>query len=87
MREFVNNKRIRRRERRRLLLFLRMAMTMAMLAMTAMVMTTAMIGYCSLLESNRMIAAIIYFLFIFNENTRFNLLATKVMGGGRRKVG
>jgi hypothetical protein len=87
VREFVNNKRIRRRERRRLLLFLRMAMTMAMLAMTAMVMTTAMIGYCSLLESNRMIAAIIYFLFIFNENTRFNLLATKVMGGGRRKVG
>ncbi len=34
-----------------------------------------------------MIAAILYFLFIFNENARKNLLAMKVMGGGREKVG
>jgi hypothetical protein len=40
-----------------------MAMTMAMLTMTAMVATTATIDYHSLLESNGMIAAIIYFLF------------------------
>ena len=47
-----------------------MAMTMAMLTMTAMVMTMAMIDYWSLLDSNGMIAQIIYFLFIFNENAR-----------------
>jgi hypothetical protein len=53
-----------------------MAMTMAMLTMTATVMTTAMIDYCLLLESNWIIVAILYFLLIFNENTRKNLLAT-----------
>jgi hypothetical protein len=64
-----------------------MLMTLAMLAMTATVTTTAMIDYCLLLESGGMIAAIMYFLFIFNENAREKLLAMKVMGGGRRKVG
>jgi hypothetical protein len=34
-----------------------------------------------------MIVAIIYFLFTFNENARENLLATKVIRGGRAKVG
>jgi hypothetical protein len=62
-------------------------MTMVMLTMTATVMTTAMIDYCLLLESNGMIATILYFLFISNENARKNLLVTKVMGGGRGKVG
>ncbi len=47
-----------------------MAMIMAMLAMIATVMATAMIDYCLLLESNGMIAAIMNFLFIFNENAR-----------------
>jgi hypothetical protein len=47
-----------------------MAMIMAMLTMTATVTTTAMIDYHSLLESDGMIAAIISFLFIFNENAR-----------------
>jgi hypothetical protein len=47
-----------------------MGMAMAMLTTTAMEMTTATIDDHLLLESNRMIAAIIYFLFIFNENTR-----------------
>jgi hypothetical protein len=47
-----------------------MAMTMAMLTMTATVTTTAMIDYCLLPKSNGMIVAIIYFLFIFNENAR-----------------
>ncbi len=60
---------------------------MAMLTMTAAVIMMAMIDYCLLLESNEMIAAILYFLFIFNENARNNLLATRVMGGGRGKVG
>jgi hypothetical protein len=64
-----------------------MAMTMAMLTTTATVTTTATIDYCLHLESNGMIAAILYFLFIFNENARTNLLAMKVMGGGRGKVG
>jgi hypothetical protein len=64
-----------------------MAMTMAMLTMTAMVTTMTMIDYCLLLESNGMIASILYFLLIFNENARKNLLTTKVMGGGRGKVG
>jgi hypothetical protein len=36
-----------------------MAMTMAMLTTTATVTTTATIDYCSLLESNRMIVAIL----------------------------
>jgi hypothetical protein len=62
-----------------------MAMTIAMLTMTAMVATTAIIDSCLLLESNGIIGAIIYFLFIFND-ARENLLATKVMGGGRGKV-
>jgi hypothetical protein len=64
-----------------------MAMIMAMLTTTATVMTTAMIDYCSFLEINGMIAVIINFLFIFNENARENQLATKVLGGGRGKVG
>jgi hypothetical protein len=34
-----------------------------------------------------MIAAIVYFLFIFNDDARENLLAMKVMGEGRGKVG
>ncbi len=34
-----------------------------------------------------MIAAIIYFLFIFNDYARENLLVTKVIGGRRTKVG
>ncbi len=55
--------------------------------MTAMVTMMAMIDYHLLLESNEMIAAILYFLLIFNENARKNLLVTKVMGGGRGKVG
>jgi hypothetical protein len=63
-----------------------MAMTMAVLTRTATVTMTATIEYHLLLESNGMIAVIIYFLFIFNENTRENLLATKVMGGGRGTV-
>jgi hypothetical protein len=62
-------------------------MTMDMLTMTAMVTMMAMIDYHLLLESNEMIAAILYFLLIFNENARKNLLVTKVMGGGRGKVG
>jgi hypothetical protein len=40
-----------------------------------------------LLENNGMIAVIIYFLIIFNDNARENLLATKIIGGGRAKVG
>jgi hypothetical protein len=64
-----------------------MAMTMAMLTMPATVTTTTMIDYWLLLESNGVIAVIIYFLFIFNDNARENLLATKVIGGGRAKVG
>ncbi len=64
-----------------------MAMTMAMLTTTAMVTTTGMIDYCLLLESDGMIAAMLYFCFIFIENARTNLLVTKVMGGGRGKVG
>jgi hypothetical protein len=47
-----------------------MAMTMAMLMMTATVTTPAMIDHHSLLESNGIIAATLYFLFIFNENAR-----------------
>ena len=62
-------------------------MTIAMLMMTAMVMTMATIEYHLLLESNGMIVAILYFLFIFNGNARKKLLATKIMGGGRGKVG
>jgi hypothetical protein len=64
-----------------------MAMTMAILTMTAMVATAATIDYCLLLESNGMIAAIIYFLFILNENARENLLAAKKMSEGRGVVG
>jgi hypothetical protein len=64
-----------------------MAMTMAMLTMTGTLSTTAMIIYCLLLKSNGMIEAILYFLLIFNENARKNLMATKVMWGGRGKVG
>jgi hypothetical protein len=64
-----------------------MATTMAMLTMTAMVTMMTMINYWLLLESNGMIATIVYFLFIFSDNARENLLATKVMGGGRAKVG
>jgi hypothetical protein len=62
-------------------------MTMPMLTTTATVTTMATIDYCLLLESNGMIAVIIYFLFIFNENAREIFLATKVMGGGRGIVG
>jgi hypothetical protein len=40
-----------------------MAMAMARLTTTAMVMTTATIDYCLLLESDGMIAVIIYFSF------------------------
>jgi hypothetical protein len=47
-----------------------MVMTMAMLTMTATVTSMMMIDYCLLLENNGMIAAIIYFLFIFNDNAR-----------------
>ncbi len=47
-----------------------MAMTMAVLTMTATVTTLAMIDYHLLLESDGMIAAIVYFLFIFDENAR-----------------
>jgi hypothetical protein len=47
-----------------------MAMIMAMLTMTATVMTTAMIDYRLLLESDGMIAAIIYLYILFNENAR-----------------
>jgi hypothetical protein len=36
-----------------------MAMTMAMLTMTAMLTTMAMVDYCLLLESNGMIAVIV----------------------------
>ncbi len=57
-------------------------MTMAMLTTTATVMRTVMIDCRLLLESNGMIAAIINFLFIFNENARVIFLATKVMVGG-----
>ncbi len=60
---------------------------MAKLTTIATVMTTATIDYCLHLQSNGMIAAILYFLFTFNENATKNLLATKVMGGGRGKVG
>jgi hypothetical protein len=63
-----------------------MVMTIAMLTMTAMVTMTATVDYHSLKESNWMILAISYSLFIFNENVRKNLLTTKVMGGGRGKV-
>jgi hypothetical protein len=56
-----------------------------MLMTTAMVMMTEMIYYHLILESDRVIVAILYFLFIFNKNVRKNLLATKVMGGGREK--
>ncbi len=45
------------------------------------------INYHLLLESNRIIVVVIYFLFIFNENARENLWATKGMGGGRVIVG
>ncbi len=62
-------------------------MTMAMLTMTATVTMMATIDYDLLLKSNEMIAAILYILFTFNENVRKNLLATKVMRGGRGKVG
>jgi hypothetical protein len=61
------------------------AMIMAMLTMTLTVTTMGMIDYCPLLESNGMIVAIIHNFFLFNENARENLLATKVMGGGRRQ--
>ncbi len=65
-----------------------MAMTMAILMMTAMVTMTATINYPLLLEINGMVVAIIFFHFIFNENARkTNLLATKVLGGGRGIVG
>ncbi len=60
---------------------------MAMLTMTATVTTMGKIDYCLLLKSNGMIAAILYFLFIFNENARKNLLVAKAMGGGRGMVG
>ncbi len=87
VREFANDEGNGRSERKRLLLLFAMAMAMAMLTMTAMVTTMAMIVYRLLLESNGMIAAILYFLFIFNERARKDLLATKVMGGGRGKEG
>jgi hypothetical protein len=58
-----------------------------MLMMTAMATMATTVDYCSLLESNGMILAILCSLFIFNENVRKKLLTTKVMGGGRGKVG
>ncbi len=64
-----------------------MAMAMAMLTTTATVTTMATIHYCLLLESHGMIAAIIYFLFIFDEFKRENLWAMKGKGGGRGIVG
>jgi hypothetical protein len=64
-----------------------MAITMAVLTMTAMVTIMEMIDYHLLLESNGKIVTILYFLSIFNENARKNLLATKVMGGGRGNTG
>jgi hypothetical protein len=64
-----------------------MAMTMAMLTTTATVIMMAMIDYCLLLKSNGMIAVVIYFLFIFNENAREDSLAMKVMKGGWGIVG
>ncbi len=60
---------------------------MAMLTMTVTITMMTTIDYHLLLESDGMIAAILYFLFIFNENARKNSLATKVMGGGRGNVG
>ena len=42
-------------------------MTMAMLTVSATVIMMATIDYCSLFESNGMIVATLYFLFIFNE--------------------
>jgi hypothetical protein len=53
---------------------------------TAMATMIATIDYCLLVKNDGMIVAILYF-FMFNENGRKNLLATKVMGGGRGKVG
>jgi hypothetical protein len=47
-----------------------MAMIMAMLRTTAMVMTMAMIDYHLLLESDGMIVAIIFIFFTFDENVR-----------------
>jgi hypothetical protein len=74
--------------RGRVVVVFAMAMAMAMLTMTATVMMMATIDYCSLLESDGMIAAILYiFLFIFYENARHNFWATKGMGGGRGIVG
>ncbi len=64
-----------------------MAMTMAMLTMTATVTMMEMIDYHLLLEINRKIVMILYFLLLFNENVRKNLLVTKVMGGGRGNAG
>ncbi len=64
-----------------------MRMATAILTATATITTTATIDYNSCVESNGMITAIIYLLFIFDENVRENLLATKGMGGGRGIVG
>jgi hypothetical protein len=58
-------------EKEEVVIVFAMAMKIAMLTMTATVMTTAMIDYCLLLESDGMILAILYIHFIlFNENVR-----------------
>ena len=63
-----------------------MAMTMAMLTATATVTILATIDYHLLLENDGMIVAILYFLFVFNDNARENMLGTKLIGGIRAKV-
>jgi hypothetical protein len=62
-REFVDNEGNGRRERKRLLFFFAMAMVMAMLTLTATATMTAMIDHHLLLESDGMIAEMMYFSF------------------------
>jgi hypothetical protein len=64
-----------------------MAMTMAMLTMTVTVMTTVMIDYCLLLESNGIIAAVTYFLFIFNDNAKGEFVVDEANGRREGKSG
>ncbi len=57
---------------------------MSMVKVTAMATATiAMIDCCLFYDSDGTIAAIIFFLFIFDENAPENLWATKGIGGER----
>jgi hypothetical protein len=67
----------------KVVIFFSMAIAMAMLTMTAITTTTTMIDYCSLHQSNGMIAGIIYFSFYIRWKWEGEFLGDK--GNGRRE--